>query len=80
MGASAAIGVPAATALGLFNTIQLISMQAYTGAEMPSSVANAFKNIDEYLRGGPLNPAKILNKMIDNKSELTIPVLSRHLE
>jgi hypothetical protein len=80
MAASAATGVPAALALGLFNTIQLISMQAYTGSEMPASAANVFKTIDEFFRGGPLNPAKFLNKLIANKSESTSPVLSRRLE
>ena len=80
MASSAVSGVSAATAFGLFNTIQLISMQAYTGSDMPANAANVFKTIDEFLRGGPLNPAKFLNKMIANKSESTIPVLSRRLE
>ncbi len=80
MASSALSDVSAATAFGLFNTIQLISIQAYTGSEMPANAANVFKTIDEFLRGGPLNPTKFLNKMIANKSESTIPVLSRRLE
>jgi hypothetical protein len=65
---SAVSGVSAATAFGLFNTIQLISMQAYTGSEMPSNAANVFKTIDNLLRGGPFNPAKLLNKMLAGNS------------
>ena len=80
MAASAATGVSSATVFGLFHTIQLISMQAYTGSEMPANAANVFKTIDEFLRGGPLNPAKFWNKMIANKSGSTIPVLSRLLQ
>jgi hypothetical protein len=80
MAASAASRVSAVTTFGLFNTIQLISIQAYTGSEMPANAANVFKTIDEFLRGGPLNPAKLLNKMIAKKSDSTIPVLSRGLQ
>jgi len=80
MASSAVSGVSSATAFGLFNTIQLISMQAYTGSEMPSNAANVFKTIDEFLRGGPLNPAKFFNKMLAGKSESTVPVLTRRLQ
>jgi hypothetical protein len=76
---SAVSGVSAATVIGLFNTVQLISMQAYTGSEMPANAANVFKTIDEFMRGGPLNPAKFFNKMMADKSESTVPVLSRRL-
>ena len=55
-------------------------MQAYTGSEMPSNAANVFKTIDEFLRGGPLNPAKFFNKMLAGKSESTVPVLTRRLQ
>jgi hypothetical protein len=80
MASSAVSGVSSATAYGLFNTIQLISMQAYTGSEMPSNAANVFKTIDEFFRGGPLNPAKFFNKMLVGKSESTVPVLTRRLQ
>lgn len=62
-------GVSAATVWGLFNTIQLISMQAYTGSEMPSNAANVFRTLDEFMRGGPLNPGKLFNKIMSDKSE-----------
>jgi len=76
---SAVSGVSAATVWGLFNTIQLISMQAYTGSEMPSNAANVFKTIDEFFRGGPLNPAKLWNRIMSDESESTVPVLTRRL-
>jgi hypothetical protein len=80
MASGAMSGVSAATVWGLFNTIQLISMQAYTGSEMPSNAANVFKTIDEFFRGGPLNPAKFWNKLMSSKMESTVPVLNRRLE
>jgi hypothetical protein len=44
-------------------------MQAYTGSEMPSNAANIFKTLDDFMRGGPLNPGKLFNKMLADKSE-----------
>lgn len=80
MATSAVSGVSAATVWGLFNTIQLISMQAYTGSEMPSNAANVFKTIDEFMRGGPLNPGKVFAKMLADKADQSVPVLSRRLQ
>jgi hypothetical protein len=79
LASSAVSGVSAATVMGLFNTVQLISMQAYTGSEMPPNAANVFKTVDEFMRGGPLNPAKFFNKLMVDKSDSTVPVLSRRL-
>ena len=60
MAAGTLTGVSGATFMGAFNTIQLITMQAYTGSEMPSNAANLFMSIDEFMRGGPLNPGKLI--------------------
>jgi hypothetical protein len=43
---SGLVGLPATTLWGCFNTVQLITMQVYTGSEMPSNAANLFKSID----------------------------------
>jgi hypothetical protein len=50
-------------------------MQAYTGSEMPSNAANVFKTIDDFMRGGPLNPGKVFAKMMADKSDQSVPVL-----
>jgi hypothetical protein len=55
-------------------------MQAYTGSEMPSNAANVFKTIDEFMRGGPLNPGKVFAKMMADKSDQSVPVLTRRLQ
>lgn len=55
-------------------------MQAYTGAEMPSNAANVFKTIDEFMRGGPLNPGKVLAKLTEDKFDQSVPVLTRRLQ
>lgn len=71
-------GVSGATFFGCFNTIQLITMQAYTNSEMPSNAANLFKSIDEFLRGGVMNPGKYLQKKLGGQG-VSLPVLKRDL-
>jgi len=58
---SALVGMPSMSLMGCFNTIQLISMQAYTSSEMPSNAANLFKTLDEFMRGGALNPGSYIS-------------------
>lgn len=53
-------GMPSVSLWGCFNTIQLITMQAYTSSEMPSNAANLFKSLDEFMRGGALNPGSAI--------------------
>ena len=63
MAVSSLMSFPAVSFVGCFNTVQLISMQPYHGANMPSNAANFFKTIDEIMRGGPLNPSNLINKL-----------------
>lgn len=58
--AGSATSMPSMSMWGCFNTIQLITMQAYTSSEMPSNAANLFRSIDEFMRGGALNPGPYL--------------------
>jgi len=56
MAVASLAGVSGVTFWGAFNTIQLITMQAYTGSQMPSNAANLFLAIDEFMRGSVANP------------------------
>ena len=58
MAVSSVTGMSAASMWGAFNTMQLIIMQGYTDIEMPSNAAAIFENLDEFFRGGPLNPSQ----------------------
>ena len=43
-------------------------MEPYHGAKMPSNAANFFNSIDNMMKGGPLNPGKIMNKLFTDKN------------
>jgi len=69
MVASSVTGLSAASMWGAFNTMQLITMQGYTNMELPSNAAAIFGTLDEFFRGGPLNPKKLFQKaLVDEKS------------
>jgi hypothetical protein len=62
---------------GCFNTIQLITMQAYTGSQLPSNAASLFQTLDDFFRGGPLNPGSLVQKAFS--TDVTKPVTTRLL-
>ena len=54
-------------------------MQPLTGANMPSNAANFLKAIDSMMKGGPLNPGKVINKIFTDPNQNSVPVMKREL-
>ena len=41
---------------------------------MPANAANFFLAIDKIMKGGPLNPSKLLNKWFSDSNIRSVPV------
>jgi len=64
--------LPTASLWGAFNTIQLITMQAFTSHEMPSNAENLFRSLDEFMRGGSLNPGKFITGKLQRNEQPSV--------